>query len=111
VLKSLGDEPDPFTGPRIRDLGLLKKIMDENTALAEKLSTVGVEDKSESPTATAHTTARKVPDWEKPSDETTALMKGIAPHTVVQAFDLLKCESTVVFETAPKTEELRDNCC
>ena len=61
------------------------------------------EDKTESPTATAQTTARKIPDWERPSDETIALMKGTAPHTVVQAFDLLKCERTVVFETAPTT--------
>jgi hypothetical protein len=33
-------------------------------------------------------------------------MKGTAPHTVVQAFDLLKCERTVVFDRPDDREEL-----
>ena len=76
----------------------MTKILEENPALSAKLETV-----KEKNTDDFKKPARKIPDWELPSAETLALMKGTAPYTVVQAFSLLKCESTVVFETAPIT--------
>ena len=87
-----------FTGHVQRDLGQLTKILEENPALSAKLETV-----KEKNTDDFKKPARKIPDWELPSAETLALMKGAAPHTVVKAFSLLKYERTVVFETDPIT--------